>query len=580
MSNQNNKEKNRDMQFIKVHNNVFFDILKNVGKSEALIYITLLSHKNSKNINGCYPSVKTMQQETGISETTINKAITNLSERGYITIRSGTKGIANRYYFPYEKEMYSEDVLEEVSQYKRGIENIDYNNNLRKNTKPNNTITEAQNDTSKANRKQTNESTSNDTQSVPDEVNTSNDVYTNVYTPDGVHTNFSSSENEKINNNDLCSNEEIDDSPWDLTFKGLSWETFIEDVNKIISSQLSDMDKIKLFMKKAIPDFIFSDKYKAFLGKNLREIYNSQFTVAYIREDVEITKDTKIDDVVYEERKKLTLVNIFYYWGNRLWDDWGREIINQKETYNPITDEEVFNKYFLAKTEINPVKQYYSTLNKDTYNSVYSEIEYKENEGIRNWMKNYYKRQKENPVEIEDEHTKKEQFLREAEEEIWGDDDEWNDTNVDAIDNTEYVSEAQNDTSKIDTKQTNESTSKEDKTTSETENDVSNDVVAKTNTDTATTISDNTERISKGQNDTSKTDLEVVNESTLNEDKNALHGKIKGVLSEDMLKFIEEHGGLTPDEYVEWKQIQIDDLIEEDSAELAYRELRDKVENF
>lgn len=157
----NNKEKNRDMQFIKVHNNVFFDILKNVGKSEALIYITLLSHKNSKNINGCYPSVKTMQQETGISDKTINKAIKNLSDKGYITIRSGTKGTANRYYFPHEKEMYSEDVLEEVSQYKRGIENINYNNNLRKNTKPNNTITEAQNDTSEADIEQTNESTSN-----------------------------------------------------------------------------------------------------------------------------------------------------------------------------------------------------------------------------------------------------------------------------------------------------------------------------------------------------------------------------------------------------------------------------------
>lgn len=44
-------------------------------------------------------------------------------------------------------------------------------------------------------------------------------------------------------------------------------------------------------------------------------------------------------------------------------------------------------------------------------------------ERTRAWIKNYYKRQKENPVDIEDEHTKKEQFLREAEAEIWGDDD-------------------------------------------------------------------------------------------------------------------------------------------------------------
>lgn len=42
-------------------------------------------------------------------------------------------------------------------------------------------------------------------------------------------------------------------------------------------------------------------------------------------------------------------------------------------------------------------------------------------ERTRAWINNYYKRQEETTKNSEDEHSKKEQFLREAEAEIWGD---------------------------------------------------------------------------------------------------------------------------------------------------------------
>ena len=42
-------------------------------------------------------------------------------------------------------------------------------------------------------------------------------------------------------------------------------------------------------------------------------------------------------------------------------------------------------------------------------------------ERTRAWINNYYKRQEETTKNSEDEHSKKEQFLRKAEAEIWGD---------------------------------------------------------------------------------------------------------------------------------------------------------------
>lgn len=83
---------------------VAFEILQSFegsGKTYFAVYLVLLKHRNMKN-NKCFPSIKTIADETKIGVRTIKEALDALSNNGYLSINSGMRGIANNYYFPKE----------------------------------------------------------------------------------------------------------------------------------------------------------------------------------------------------------------------------------------------------------------------------------------------------------------------------------------------------------------------------------------------------------------------------------------------------------------------------------------------
>lgn len=80
---------------------VAFDILKELNGNCMRVYLTLLSHRNMRN-NKCFPSIKRLNEKTGLSEKTIKRILTELYNAGYIVINSGYKGTNSNYYFPQE----------------------------------------------------------------------------------------------------------------------------------------------------------------------------------------------------------------------------------------------------------------------------------------------------------------------------------------------------------------------------------------------------------------------------------------------------------------------------------------------
>lgn len=67
----------------------------------AMLYVVLVSHRNSQN-GGCFPSIEVLSRECGVSVRSIKGYISKLHKGKYIIIDSGKQGVSNTYYFPME----------------------------------------------------------------------------------------------------------------------------------------------------------------------------------------------------------------------------------------------------------------------------------------------------------------------------------------------------------------------------------------------------------------------------------------------------------------------------------------------
>ena len=87
--------------FTKSDNKIRYECICECGASAYIVYITILSHKNSKD-QFSFPSITTIAKESGISKRQVSRYINELSEKGYLIIDSGQQGLSNKYYFPKE----------------------------------------------------------------------------------------------------------------------------------------------------------------------------------------------------------------------------------------------------------------------------------------------------------------------------------------------------------------------------------------------------------------------------------------------------------------------------------------------
>lgn len=88
--------------FISVNNELRVRISNDCGPYGFSVYAALLSHCNQKK-NECFPSIPTLEKETGISKRKISDVLTDLASKGYIIIKSGGIHNSNKYWFPCEK---------------------------------------------------------------------------------------------------------------------------------------------------------------------------------------------------------------------------------------------------------------------------------------------------------------------------------------------------------------------------------------------------------------------------------------------------------------------------------------------
>lgn len=87
--------------FVMANNQIMREIAIETNPQTALLYLTILSHRNTKT-NQCYPSKNLLARELGVSVRTIGSMITELHDLKAIKINSGKKGFSNSYYFPAE----------------------------------------------------------------------------------------------------------------------------------------------------------------------------------------------------------------------------------------------------------------------------------------------------------------------------------------------------------------------------------------------------------------------------------------------------------------------------------------------
>lgn len=87
---------------VRASNEVIRKMCYECDSSCLALYIMLLSHRNTET-NKCYPSMALLARELNTSSSTIKRRLKKLSDKGYIIINSGTKGIANTYFFPMEE---------------------------------------------------------------------------------------------------------------------------------------------------------------------------------------------------------------------------------------------------------------------------------------------------------------------------------------------------------------------------------------------------------------------------------------------------------------------------------------------
>lgn len=94
---------------VRASNEVIRKICYECDSSCLALYIMLLSHRNTVT-NKCYPSMALLAKELNTSSSTIKRRLKKLSDKGFIIINSGEKGIANTYFFPRE-DFYSGEGL-------------------------------------------------------------------------------------------------------------------------------------------------------------------------------------------------------------------------------------------------------------------------------------------------------------------------------------------------------------------------------------------------------------------------------------------------------------------------------------
>ena len=87
--------------FILDNNKIRITIATEISPTAALLYETILSHRNLKS-NRCFPTINVLHKESGISERKISDLLKQLSTKGYIIIISGGSHYANQFYFPFE----------------------------------------------------------------------------------------------------------------------------------------------------------------------------------------------------------------------------------------------------------------------------------------------------------------------------------------------------------------------------------------------------------------------------------------------------------------------------------------------
>lgn len=116
--------------FTKSDNKIRYDCLNECSVGAYIIYLTILSHRNSKDQHS-FPSTRTIAAEAHMSKRQVGRYITELFEKGYLIIDSGTHGISNKYYFPKE-DFYEKFSENQVFARKRSTGFGNYNINANK----------------------------------------------------------------------------------------------------------------------------------------------------------------------------------------------------------------------------------------------------------------------------------------------------------------------------------------------------------------------------------------------------------------------------------------------------------------
>lgn len=81
--------------YVKANNQIFREIALKTNPQTAMLYLVLLSHRNTKT-NNCYPSKELLSREMGVCERTIGNMLTDLYDLGAIDINSGKKGYRSK----------------------------------------------------------------------------------------------------------------------------------------------------------------------------------------------------------------------------------------------------------------------------------------------------------------------------------------------------------------------------------------------------------------------------------------------------------------------------------------------------
>lgn len=87
--------------FVKMYNNITAEIIEKCGANGLMLYLVILSHRNTQT-NNCFPSLELLMEECGVSKSTVQRSIKKLYEEGFLIIESGRHGISNTYFFPKE----------------------------------------------------------------------------------------------------------------------------------------------------------------------------------------------------------------------------------------------------------------------------------------------------------------------------------------------------------------------------------------------------------------------------------------------------------------------------------------------